>query len=267
MVSDPADNSREAKLMLGIARCPIADRCLNGELGHSCSKIVLSQGVDSTSQFQSPEPWSGHLSLAPILFLSSNPSIGASTYDQYPRASWDDESIIEYFEYRFGGKPLSSVERGIYHASPGSPRTRRGVPFWIAVRSIAAELLHTTTNQVVAGTDYALTEVVRCKSVHEVGVQEALSTCVSEYLEPTLQSSVAKVIVVLGARAKWTVCDRYGLEPDVPLHGPLLVGNRKRLITILPHPNARNGPKKVSRCLLPSDLDRLRKWLDSHTTH
>src|SRR5215217_7246294 len=152
-------------LLLKVARCPIATRCLNGEIGHGCSKIVRFQSVDSESEFQSPEPWSGHLSIASILFLSSNPSIGATTYDQYPRATWDDESIIEYFEYRFGRKPLSSVEQGIYDALPGSLRVTRGTKFWIGVRARAAELLEKPASQVVAGADYALTEVVRCKSV------------------------------------------------------------------------------------------------------
>lgn len=129
-------------LLLKVARRPIVERCLNGETNHCCSKIVLSQGVESTSEFQVPEPWSGHISTAPILFLSSNPSIGpAGGHEQYPRATWNDESIVEYFDYRFGGKPLSAIESGIYHTSRGSTRARRGVRFWIGVRARAAELL------------------------------------------------------------------------------------------------------------------------------
>jgi len=83
------------------------------------------------------------------------------------------------------------------------------VPYWIAIRARAAELLEKQTSQVVAGTDYALTEVVRCKSQGEEGVAEARATCVREYLEPTLAASAASVIVVLGAQAKRAVCDRY----------------------------------------------------------
>jgi len=94
-VMPPRADHGAVGLLLKVARCPNVERCLNGEVGHCCSKIVLSQGKESTSEFQSPEPWSGHLSVAPILFLSSNPSIGVTTNEQYPRASWDNESIIE----------------------------------------------------------------------------------------------------------------------------------------------------------------------------
>jgi hypothetical protein len=267
MASDLTGNDEQVDLLLKIARCPIADRCLNGDVDHSCAKIVRSQGVNSASQFQSPEPWSGQLNRAPILFLSSNPSIGPATFDQYPRSTWEDESITEYFEYRFGGKPLSPVEQGIYHASPGTTKARRGIPFWIQVRARAAELLGKTTNQVVAGTDYALTEVVRCKSKDEYGVAESLPTCVGEYLEPTLAASVASVIVVLGSPAKRAICNRYDLAPDVHLHGPLMVANRQRMIVFLPHPTGRAPRKTFNGCLLLSDLDRLRMWMDSIVIH
>ena len=261
MALDLAGNRINSELLLKIARCPIVERCLNGETGHGCSKIVLSQGADSTSEFQSPEPWSGHLSLAPILFLSSNPSIGPAAYDQYPRATWDDEPIIESFEYRFGGRPRSSIEQGIYHASPASPRGRRGVKFWIAVRARAAEILEKPTSQLVPGTDYALSEVVRCKSRDEVGVAEALATCVREYLEPTLEASVASLIVVLGAQARRVISDRYGLESGVLVHGPLQVASRLRQIAFLPHPSGRAPRKTFSGCLDPSDVKRLKQWL------
>jgi len=253
-------NGQNVELLLKIARCPIVEQCLNGDSGHSCSKIVLSQGVDSY-HFQSPEPWSGHLSDAPILFLSSNPSIGSPTYEQYPRASWDDESITNYFECRFGGHQLSSVKQGIYNAGPGSTRSARGTAYWIAVRSRAAELLCKSRSQVVAGTDYALTEVVRCKSKNEVGVAEALSTCVGRYLEPTLAASAASVLVVLGASAKRAVCEKYGLGPNRLLQGPVMLGNRSRLIVFLPHPTGFAARKTFSRCLRPSELEQLREWL------
>jgi len=254
-------------LLLKVARCPNVDRCLNGDVDHCCSTIVRSQGVSSTSEFQVPEPWSGHISIAPILFLSSNPSIGPSDYKQYPRATWDDESIVEYFDFRFGGRPLSAVENGIYHVSTGSPRARRGVRFWIGVRARAAELLEKSTAEVVAGTDYALTEVVRCKSKDETGVAEALATCVGEYLEPTLEHSAARVIVVLGAQAKRAVCERYGLDPYITLHGPWQVANQTRLIVFLPHPTGFAPRKTFSGCLDSFGLERLRQWLGTARSH
>jgi hypothetical protein len=248
-------------LLLKVARRPIVERCLSAESGLGCSTIVRSQNVSSRSDFQVPEPWSGHISIAPILFLSSNPSIGqAGGYEQYPRASWPSESIVEYFDYRFGGKPLSAIEDGIYHVSPGSSRSRRGVRFWSGVKARAAELLEKPKSEVIPGTDYALTEVVRCKSVGEYGVPEAVATCVSEYLEPTLEQSASRVIVVLGSQAKRVVCARFGLDPSISLHGPLQVAKRTRLIVFLPHPSAYE-PQTFSKCLLPSDVEWLRQWL------
>jgi len=264
MAPDFAGTGDQADLLLKIARCPIAKRCLGGEHGLGCETIVKSQRVDSTSLFQSPEPWSGHLSIAPILFLSSNPSIGSSesvANGKYPNATWDEESTVEYFEYRFGGKPLSSVEEGIYHASPGTTRARRGIPFWIQVRARAAELLSKSRFEVVAGTDYALTEIVRCKSKGEKGVAEALATCAGLYLEPTLEQSAATVLVVLGAHAKRTICDKYGLEPTVSLHGPILVANRMRHVVFLPHPTGWASPKTFKKLLTPADFERLSQSL------
>ena len=198
------------ELLLSVARCPVAEHCL-ADGKHPCAKIVGSQGVGSIAEFQSPEPWSGHIATAPILFVSSNPSIGPTAFHEYPRASWTDESITEYFEFRFGGKPLSSVEDGIYNRLPGAPRTGR-TAFWVQVRARAAELLETTPANVKPGKDYALTEVVRCKSVKQYGVAEALSTCTQMYLKPTLDASAATVVVVLGKCARQIFCDSFGLE-------------------------------------------------------
>jgi hypothetical protein len=195
--------------------------------------------------------------------LSSNPSIGSSSYDQYLRATWDDESTIAYFAHRFGGHRLSSVEQGIYHTSAGASRSTRGIRYWIAVRARAAELLGTSPSEVVAGTDYALTEAVRCKSRNEFGVSEALATCVGEYLGPTLTASVASVIVVLGATAKRAFCGAYNIEADRSLLGPMLIGGRQRMVVFLPHPTGYAPRKTFSGCLHPSEMERLREWLKS----
>jgi hypothetical protein len=79
-------------LLLEIVRCPNVQACLaDPEKKHPCRKIVQSQGEKAAEHFQVPEPWSGHLETAPILFLSSNPSI--SQDEEYPRFGWGDELI------------------------------------------------------------------------------------------------------------------------------------------------------------------------------
>src|SRR5262245_49054825 len=89
-------------LLLEIARCPVIQHCIdNPTTQHSCSTIVQLQGSTSFAHHQVAEPWSGHLAQAPLLFLSSNPSL--STMDLFPTGSWSDEHLIDYFQNRFGG--------------------------------------------------------------------------------------------------------------------------------------------------------------------
>ena len=62
------------ELLLAIARCSEAEECLRGDGSRACGEIVGVQGV-GREEFQLPEPWSGHLATAPVLFLGSNPSL------------------------------------------------------------------------------------------------------------------------------------------------------------------------------------------------
>lgn len=257
------NRSDATDLLLQIARCTIVERCLNGDTSHPCATIVRSQGVSSLDEFQAPEPWSGDLSVAPILFLSSNPSIGQATYDQYPRASWPDNATFEYFDYRFGGSQHATIAQGIFHASQLGQKGVRPVPFWRSVRKCAAEILEKRPGQVEAGVDYALTEIVRCKSKHEIGVAEATSTCVERYLDPTLAISSARLVVVLGKHARNVMSARFNLAPTVPLHERVPIADRERAIVFLRHPSASGGGKSLGAHLTPQELDRLRAWLRS----
>ena len=88
-------------LLIEISHCPIAKSIIeNRSQENPCREIVLSQDIETISDFQLPEPWSGQISIAPLLFLSSNPSI--SLTEQYPLWSWSDEAITDYFIHRFG---------------------------------------------------------------------------------------------------------------------------------------------------------------------
>ena len=67
------------QLLLEIAHCEVARRhCEVTRERGPCSAIVASQEASSWESFQAPEPWSGDLVRAPILFLSSNPSISTT---------------------------------------------------------------------------------------------------------------------------------------------------------------------------------------------
>jgi hypothetical protein len=84
-----------------------------------------------------------------------------------------------------------------------------------------------------------------------------LSSCADRYLEPTLQASAANVIVVVGAHAAKANRWRYQLEPGKALFGPLHIGQRDRMLTLLPHPTGRAPRKKFSGCLSPEELHKL----------
>lgn len=242
-------------LLHEIARCPVAQFCLQNPFEkHPCREIVLSQLSSSLDVHQVPEPWSGHLEQAPILFLSSNPSINVA--EEYPRWSWSDEAIEDYFANRFGGGNKPWITQGTKSLQRDGTYSR-STPFWAAVRQRAIELVE---RDVVLGIDYALTEIVHCKSQGEWGVAEAQEHCVPRYLRRVLDLAGAKVIVVLGARAKEAMQKIFSIPKGTNVFGPTRIGNHNRLITFLPHPNAYT-PKSFAKCSSPDDLLKLRSFL------
>ena len=109
-------------LLLEITRCPNLVEA-RSDCSHACACIVQSQrcGVD---EFQVPEPWSGHIDTAPILFVGSNPSI--SQDNEFPNRDWSDSKTISYFQGRFD-KECTWV----------TPEKFNKVPFWTGVRARA----------------------------------------------------------------------------------------------------------------------------------
>jgi len=87
--------------------------------------------------------------------------------------------------------------------------------------------------------DYALTELVHCKSGKEQGVPEALDYCVSRYFRKVLTASGARVIVGLGKMAKDVIRSEFQLSEEKAVYGPLDFLSRQIIVTFLPHPNAR----------------------------
>ena len=93
-------------LLARITRCPVAERCLDGEQ-LPCSTIVGSQQA-AAGGFHVPEPWSGHITRAAVLFVSSNPSIDPG--EAYPTSGWDDEGRVDFFACRFD-QPATNPRR------------------------------------------------------------------------------------------------------------------------------------------------------------
>lgn len=242
-------------LLYEIARCPHAQFCLkNPSFEHPCREIVLSQSSSALDDYQVPEPWSGHLEQAPILFLSSNPSIGY--IEDYPRWSWSDDAINDYFNNRFGGGSRVWIKDGT-KALQHDGKYSRSVRFWIEIRQRAIELLQ---RNVIPGIDYALTEIVHCKSYGETGVIQAKKQCVPSYLRRVLEKAAARVIVVLGKQAEHTIQTEFNIPDKVKLFETTKISGQEKLIAFLPHPNARMV-RSFSKCLAHHELEKLREFL------
>ena len=246
-------------LLLEIARCPIAAMRLAGDAPATpCARIIASQRAEALDTWQVPEPWSGRLATAPILFISSNPSISAM--EAYPGWAWTDEWIADYFENRFGGgreQWILDGRRTLLKNGNRAPATA----FWSAVYRRAAELLG---REPVPGIDYALTEVVHCKSTHEHGVREALATCSQRYLGRILRHAGAHVLVVLGKLAKTGFTEAVGGPTQTNLYGPRPLHGRMRTVAFLPHPNARM-PRTLAAVLEHEQFLSLRRFVARDT--
>ncbi len=238
-----------------IVNCLHARQCREYPAAENpCRKIVDSQDSLKLEKFQVPEPWSGQIEQAPILFLSSNPSIGSD--EDYPTWDWSSSEMYDYFNYRFGGGRKEWIIDGMRSLSidgtySGSTR------FWAAVRQRAIELLQ---RDVSPGIDYALTEIVHCKSHAEIGVEQAQEQCVQAYLLKVLDLAGAKVIVVLGVRARQVIQSQFNISTGTSISESVEIGNRERFFAFLPHPNARSY-RSFAKCLQGDELEKLRAFL------
>jgi hypothetical protein len=281
--------SASDKLLLQIARCPIMEAHLEGRGGdQACGEIVLHQWAHVSQEARlrrwrrehhTPVPWVGHLASAPILFISSNPNMSANDIrkadevdiadpeplselngkraDDHPsmrkpfRAAkfyWADEEILDVYDDMFdvwvkddGITPLSSTSR-----------KRASVQHWEFCRDQAQEMM--CDRSVRPGRDYAITEVVHCRSSKEHGVEQALAPCAERYLTSVLEVSPASVLIVVGtkaAKAFHSALDQPKREPET-LAGPVSIAGRDRHLLYLPHPSwLRRHPAEARALTLP----------------
>src|SRR5277367_4759468 len=117
----------------------------------------------------------------------------------------------------------------------------QSVRYWSSIQNRAEELLG---RKVLPGIDYALSEIVHCKSEREEGVKEALITCANRYMMRLLSCSAAVVLVLVGDKVlnHWNSLELEGL-PQVPEKGGTAlqeIAGRQRVVTYLAAPG---GPK------------------------
>lgn len=244
-------HDQRRNLLLEIARCPNVTDCLEERVkDHPCSGVVKAQDCGN---HHIPEPWSGDLS-APILFLSSNPAFDCE--EDYPTPDWPDDHIADFFESRFRGGRKEWIDDGLQTLNKSGGRRKGSGGYGQQVRNRASELLDRPAQP---GKDYALTEVVHCKSSGERGVATALDECTNRYLRRVLAVAHAQVIVVLGRTAEWAVRSKFDITDSLGISGPVTIAGRRRHIAFLPHPNARKA-RTFASCM-PAELERLRSVL------
>lgn len=224
-----------------IAHCSIANEIRSGaSISNDCQRIVRLQAGAS---FQIPEPWSGQIDSAPILFISSNPSI--NELELYPDESWDLDRISDFFHNRFTSS-AGWVDSHLRALRRDGTRTD-WVRFWASARARAREILAEYKKEIVPGKDFALTEIVHCKSRDEEGVKEASDCCSNRYLERILSISAAKALIVYGVHARGAITNRFRSRMKSRGHNlcELSLEEKSRIVAFLPHPNERGTEKTL----------------------
>jgi uracil-DNA glycosylase len=210
-----------------VTHCQLAHTILRTPIGQlsrgylSCAPVVLSQFLDPDSppaipnevnenfnRWLIPEPWNGNLESAKLLFVGQNPS--ASFKEEYPTVAYLAEEtngaeILDYFETRFVKRILNGTR--VKLSEPGNGDGFSGPNRFLSfIQKIALNLYgKTQIADVKPGSDYAVTEAVRCKSRNAVGVGLATAVCAELHMVDTLILSKARVVVCVGAAARKAV--------------------------------------------------------------
>jgi hypothetical protein len=244
------------QLLLQIARCEFAvGDSARSETSHCCHKIVQLQPQNA---FQLPEPWSGQIDKAPILFISSNPSITQQEY--YPDNTWRNENIIDFFQNRFTTPNGPAAELKALFRDGNRARVNN---YWAHARARTSEVLGKPKNGVKAGVDFALTEIVHCKSRNEVGVKEAREFCFDRYFNSVLSIAIAPVFIVYGKHAAKAMQNRFchelkSLSKNLNM---LTTGGQSRIVAFMPAPAAFKLPKGLLENLGEEGLKQIRAHL------
>ena len=203
-------------LALEISACTEVGRAL-GDKSRPCHKVVNEQSklIEVEIKRQRPEPWMGALAKANLLFVSSNPSINEDPYplgEVFPTYEWSESDSADFFTKRCDpeekevkvtfnkkGQPnfLTLCYDGEYRSGVSNPK--RPQPTWKNTHDRAVELLGSVAHP---HHNYAITEIVHCKSKDAKGVKEASSFCIEKWMGPIFITSPAKVVILLGSKVR-----------------------------------------------------------------
>jgi hypothetical protein len=240
-------------LLYDICRCSNVEDCFySGDHNNPCYKIVMAQGVSSTADFQTPEPWSGSIDAAPILFVGDTNKIFDE--EEYPTWSWSDYLMEDYFNCRFSGGRKQWIKDGLYTLNKNGLHAAAWNRFWAACRNRALEL-HQKVD-VVPGYDFSITTAVRCRTKNLSDIKGAALECVKRYLGKVINLSSAVVIVGLGELASNSIRSIFDIKDGSNMHGPVTINKKERYFAFLHHQNTK-GSRSFGETFTLSEMNQL----------
>lgn len=243
------------QLLNEIAHCENINTSRKRGRSHPCSSIVSFQNEQN---LQLPEPWTGKLSEAPILFVTSHPSIDIE--EGFPTQDWSEDDILNFFTNRWDSKWVKRSPDGkpLYPLLKTGKYRKNRVVTWAGVGQRAEELLGRAP---AFGVDFAITAVVHCKSWNGTGVAEAAKECAEKYLSRIMQISPAKVIVVMGDLAREFLCNALNISCD-SVYCRRKVGDTERAFVFIPLPSDKSQMiKTFIGNLTREELDEVKSLL------
>jgi hypothetical protein len=210
------NNSSELQLAGEISNCSRRIDALTNSTS-PCHKVVTNQ-FNVTSDFKDfhrPEPWIGRISTSKLLFISSNPGLSVdqgAEREIFPIENWSVGDSADFFVERFNrehdpvyatfnndSEPnfLTRSFDGEYRSGGKNPKTPQKT--WAGIYKLAGELLGSNCSP---DGDYALTEIVHCKSLMAAGVTEASNVCASQWMPKITSLAPAKVLILLGSKVR-----------------------------------------------------------------
>lgn len=209
--------TEDLRLAALICSCNEVEKAI-GDRKHPCFRVVEQQTllIASETERQRPEPWIGTISRARLLFVSSNPSISeepGKLREDFPTNSMEQDESAEFFINRFNPKLekvhatfghkvepdfLTRSKDGEYRSGMKNPKESQKT--WLKTHDRAMELLGTSAHP---HEDYALTEIIHCKSKNGKGVvAKASSLCICKWMTDIFALSPARVVVVFGQKVR-----------------------------------------------------------------
>ena len=214
-------------------------------------KLLEDSGSEqefSKAMFHVPEPWSGNLKTAKILFVGSNPSIDLKEklFPKFESEKWSEHKkneVVNFFSDR-----LTKLEnlnsrywKGVIKYAACILKPVEGIK---PIASFKAEDKMDIASQI------ALTEIVHCKSRDETGVPEAAQKCfdihtkkvIKYFLQNSSGSEKKKTVVFLGATARNIICVE-ALTDNAAVDRKKIaeyfgVSNQNARFICIPHPSA-----------------------------